>query len=260
MLKHEDNPELPPHSAAEARATPEELAAAITRLDARKDADQRQAEGTVAIGEVVQQLGLDATPEELLAEVQAGRAQQAKPKKGASRGQRLVLALGLSGVLLGFVLNGFGFLQSRNQAPPPAVVSISSNDNSPKSVSLNPNLLVRNAFGKIVTVSELGENESARCGFDGGNLMDFSADDDKPWRVIKHRGQVYLCGYIAPTSDLALQRNGAHVWVNDSQEEGLVPVTLPLKGFLVDYVASGPGTTEDFEAHNVHLDKHAYEK
>lgn len=79
MLKHEDNPQAqpqtPPSSAAQVRVTPEELAAAVTALQIRKEGQP----GTIAIGDAVEELGLDVTPEEVLAEVQARR--QAKPKK-----------------------------------------------------------------------------------------------------------------------------------------------------------------------------------
>ena len=42
MLKHEDNLQIPPQSAAEVRVTPEELAAAITRLEALTNAGQQR--------------------------------------------------------------------------------------------------------------------------------------------------------------------------------------------------------------------------
>jgi len=71
MLKHEDKLEAPSQPAAQVRVTPEELATALSRIEARKDAGQRHADGTIPIGEAVQQLGLDTTPEEVLAEVQA---------------------------------------------------------------------------------------------------------------------------------------------------------------------------------------------
>ena len=85
MLKHEDNPDILSQPAAQVRVTPEELATAVSRIEARKDTDQRRADGTIPIGEAVQQLGLAVTPEEVLAEVQVARAQQAAHRKPPRR-------------------------------------------------------------------------------------------------------------------------------------------------------------------------------
>ena len=57
MLKHEDNPQISSQSAAKVRVTPEELAAAITALQIRKEGQT----GTIAIGDAVEELGLDVT-------------------------------------------------------------------------------------------------------------------------------------------------------------------------------------------------------
>ena len=54
MLKHEDNSQTPFPSAAQVRVTPEELAAAITALQIRKEGQP----GTIAIGDAVEELGL----------------------------------------------------------------------------------------------------------------------------------------------------------------------------------------------------------
>ena len=69
MLQHEQpvTPIVP--SAAEARVTPEELNAALKALEDRQN-------GTVAIGSVVDELRLNATPEQIWEQVQKQRAQQ----------------------------------------------------------------------------------------------------------------------------------------------------------------------------------------
>lgn len=66
MLQHE-------HSEADkARVTAAELASAIAALQARRDASG----DTLALGEAVRDLALDASPQEILAEVEAQRARQ----------------------------------------------------------------------------------------------------------------------------------------------------------------------------------------
>jgi len=78
MLRQEDpHPNSDTASAAQTRVTPEELAHAIASLEARKLEEVRLQENTIPIGQAVRELNLDATPEEVLAEVRAQRQAQA---------------------------------------------------------------------------------------------------------------------------------------------------------------------------------------
>lgn len=81
MLRQEDpHPTPDTLSAAQTRVTPEELAHAIASLEARRLDETHLQENTIPIGEAVRELNLDATPEEVLAEVRAQRqAQSAVP-------------------------------------------------------------------------------------------------------------------------------------------------------------------------------------
>ncbi len=97
MLQHESQhesqePAIP--SASEARVTPEELNAALKALDADKQQAARREAGTVPIGAVVDELGLDATPEQIWAQVQRQRADadaQAAAQKAAADAPREAL-------------------------------------------------------------------------------------------------------------------------------------------------------------------------
>ena len=80
MLKNESEEQAVPTAAAplpaaQVRVTPEELAAALNALEAGKQETARHLEGTVPIGEVVSGMNLEATPEEIWAQVQKQRAQ-----------------------------------------------------------------------------------------------------------------------------------------------------------------------------------------
>jgi|GEM_PF-6468651 len=68
MLKHEPA-EIPVPSAADARVTPDELNAALKTLEDTQNS-------TVAIGSVVDELRLNATPEQIWEQVQAQREQK----------------------------------------------------------------------------------------------------------------------------------------------------------------------------------------
>lgn len=68
----------PQHSAAaSARVTPEELAQALACIEARQAEQAKQQKATIPIGQAVKELGLNAAPEEILAEIQAQRDQNA---------------------------------------------------------------------------------------------------------------------------------------------------------------------------------------
>ena len=69
MLKHEPA-EVTTPTAADARVTPAELTAALKTLEDRQSS-------TVAIGSVVDELRLNATPEQIWEQVQQQRAQAA---------------------------------------------------------------------------------------------------------------------------------------------------------------------------------------
>lgn len=69
-----DNP------AAHERVTSGELTQALTQIEARKEAEAQRLAGTIPLGQAVEDLGLEVTPEELLAEVRALR-QSAKPSR-----------------------------------------------------------------------------------------------------------------------------------------------------------------------------------
>ncbi len=270
MLKHEENPETQTQPAAQARVTPEELALALSRIEARKDAGLRNVDGTIFIGEAVQQLGVDTTPEEVLAEVQAIRQEPTRAnRRRPPLAGRLVLALGLGGILLGLGLGKNSLSQMRgHQAAKPVTVSTAAPapNNIPKPISLDPNLLVNTASNKLVMLSEVGDNQPVQCFYDEDNRSFQPYSSDAPgapesWTLIKHDGQVYVRGWVPHISPQALQKYGVTVgtWESDFNDvdPSLVQLTLPVNGFQV-----GVGGDRDREFHgvNIHLDKYAHEK
>ena len=265
MLKHEDNTQSsaqpPSQPASEVRVTPEELAAAITHLEAQKDSHQRQADGTVAIGDVVEQLGLNTTPEEILVEIEAGRRTQA-----FQRGTRMSLKqrLGLL-VTAGLLFTGLVVVEVRSEfagSPTPrndasAAIVTPSFVPQPHRMLVNPDLLVGDASGKLVLLSEVGDNQPVHCTYNSGRFQQYNPGSaSATWTLVKYDGQLYVRGWLLKMSPKVLQTEGADVSaVKDS--EFTVPITLPLKGVSV---LEGAGGDTKFHALNIHLDKHAYEK
>ncbi len=87
MLQQEPEHETPPVQAvppAQRRVTADELNAALNALESRKQEEAKRGRETVEIGAVVQELGLDLTPEEIWQQVQAQRAEQSAPPSAAS--------------------------------------------------------------------------------------------------------------------------------------------------------------------------------
>lgn len=256
MLKHEDNPDILSQPAAQVRVTPEELATAVSRIEARKDTDQQRADGTIPIGEAVQQLGLAVTPEEVLAEVQAARAQQAMRKKSPSPRRRLALMLGVGIGMVGLV--GWWSIPPANQGQAPPVATLTVPQAAPKHILLDPNLLVGDRTGELVMLSEVGDDQPVRCRYFGGFFLQFSSENNSElWELVKHDGKVYVRGRILKMSPKVFSSEGADVTTVDNDPAFSVPLTLPLKGFDV---VPGVGNYIEFHAVNIHLDKHAYEK
>lgn len=267
MLKHEDNPQTsapsPSQPASEVRVTPEELAAAITRLEARKDTHQHQADSTVAIGDVVEQLGLDATPEEILLEVESGR-RSASLQRGTRMSVKQRLGLILTGGLLAASLVVIRMVPEFAGGPTPrsdALIVVASPPYAPEPqrILVNPDLLVGDASGKLVLLSEVGDNQPVHCTYNIGGFKQYSPDSPSAtWTLVKHDGRLYARGWMPKMSPKVLQSEGADVSAV-KRARFIVPITLPLKGLSAS-VSGGASSDAEFHAQNIHLDKHAYEK
>jgi hypothetical protein len=70
-------------SVTQERVTSEELNQALARIEARKAEEARRTAGTIPLGQAVEELGLDATPAEIFAEVQAQRQSTGITSDGA---------------------------------------------------------------------------------------------------------------------------------------------------------------------------------
>lgn len=253
MLSHEQ-PEQQP--AASVRVTPEELAAAIARLEARRAG----ADGKIAIGDAVTELSLDATPEEVLAEVRAGQivsagqTPQAVRRKGLSSRERVGLIV--AGGAIAWGLMGYFLVSSPPSASPAAVSPTINVSPPPQRLSLNPNLLVGERSGKMVLLSEVGDAQPVHCGYSSGSLQPYSPGAGTQWTLIKHGGKTYVRGWILKMFPAVLAQDGADVSTNGDPAYA-VRLTLPVRGFEV---STPDGDDAKFHASNVHLDGHAYEK
>ena len=256
MLRYDDNTE----SAAQVRVTPQELAAAIARLEAR----QGENEGTIPLGDAVQELGLNATPEELLREIEAGRARQHeslhRTQPFLSSKLRLFVVSALASVLFGIMV---GFFHSPSSSRTVGTIPVSPAAPRAAPIGIPDRLLVRQHDGKMVLLSEVSDGQPVFCELaateTGAKLADF-APSASHWTIIKHRGKVYVRGWIGDMSEAALRSTVVTVHtLAHYVTSGIrpVPVTLPLDGFQ-----SPPGLTSDnmISATHVTPDEHLKEK
>jgi hypothetical protein len=95
MLQHERVQEQTAAPAAKVAVSAEELAEALSALESRRD--KSVPAGSITLGEAVSELSLSYTPEELLAEVQARRAQTAVPRRKQWMATRWLMAAALTG-------------------------------------------------------------------------------------------------------------------------------------------------------------------
>ena len=260
MLRHDDSSETNTSPAAQIRVTPQELAAALARLEAR----QGGLDGTIPLGDAVQELGLNTTPEELLREIEAGRAH---PQESQSRthpprsnwlGVGTVFALSLT--LFGGM---FAFLRTAPPIRTSAAINIPPAAPQAAPIGVPDNLLVRQPDHKMALLSEVPDEQPVLCDLAetqySAHLADF-APGIYHWTLIKHGGKVYVRGWIGDMSDTALRSTVVEVhpisyWVT----AGIHPVrvTLPLSGFQ-----SPPGLTSDnlISAGHIVPDEHFKEK
>ena len=242
--------------AAKVRVTPAELADALAVLQSRKDGDME----TISLGEAVQEFNLDETPDEVLKVVQARRDQmqneQANSRRKKKRTRWLVLAAAVIAADPTLRILEFSYYTHAQSA---ATTQAASGMRHP--IALDPNLLVGEASGKVVMLSEVGDNQPVRCTLDGnsGGFGPYSPSSvDTYWTLIKHNGRVYVRGRVQSLSTKVLARDGTAVISPspDVRSDGvIVPITMPVDGFDAEAIsASG------FHAQNLHLDKHAWEK
>ena len=269
MLQHEPQITEQTPSPDQHRVTPEELAKALAAVEARKEQSARETEGTIPIGEAVRQLGFDVTPDEVWAEVQAQRTQ-------GRRGSRPRRRFRMMGLIMLPVVVGVGLVlarlpASKSDIPKPAL---------PAALTASADLTVLDGIGPkrhLETLAEVPEDHPVQatmcsCGVEFGEYD----SQENTWTLIKHSGRLYVRGWTLPMTEAVMRSRASIKVVNDKGlktfgpevgPEGLpdVRVTLALDSFKRvpnpnPNADSDPMEGDYFEATDIHLDKHAWEK
>ena len=185
-------------SPAPTRATAEEFAALEARKAERLSGpSDGSGDSTIGIAEAVRELGLDADPEDVWAEVQAQRARRARPKAGRRPARtrtsgrlvgRIAGIVGITALLVGLLMEGRviggGVIGPHRQgtvaAPVPWFVLSQIPDGVP-------------VYAQGTDISGLLHGGSPAQMF-----VTRSSGPYHHWALIRHDGRVYLRGYVLP--------------------------------------------------------------
>jgi hypothetical protein len=259
-------------SAAQYRVSAQELSHVVGIIQARKEAEARQRANTVALGDAVDQLGLEMTPEELLAEIQADRTRRsgsARPKRQSNTQRRTFATFAICAGLAGMMVSSIHvhnlrreMWESRNSPlfPPrdfvfegtPAAPEAVEVTEVPSQVMSTPAVVdVAPAEVQFRPFSQFGENDLAACDLDslremanGKSASEVLAqpniENDKLWTLVKQNGDVLVYAYGTP-DELAAAINGHPAHLYASQHEGLLELQLPLRLFKTAELVDTPG-------------------
>ena len=245
MLRHDQVEEM----AAKVRVTPTELAAAIAALEARKQG----ASGTIAIGEAVDELSLDNTPNDILREIDAQRAQGTAKRRRKRRGllglAAALVAAGMAGVIL------------RPHTPLPSVSTVAAPQSSPLSDIRDEQQVYVDTHG----LKQIIDGTSA------SQVQVFTSNDGIRWGLIKHGGKTYVQAYTLQATEKTLTTKPITI-VNSEDHYGsngagfddygtlypTVEVTLPVTAFLYQDSEQTPKHAQITVA-DVHTDSHLWD-
>jgi len=262
-------------TASQTRVTPEELSQALTAIEARKQVEANRLAGTIPINQAVSELNLDSTPEEILVEVQAQRAQAASRhnipvpafhppasltrqavqagyaayQKTRDSGRRVPRWTGVAvvGVVLFSIFSGHHHPSPRLHSAPVFETLTQVPENTP-------------VYGDMATVQEIATGTPpAQVRVSLGN------DVDNSWRLIKHGGQVYVQAYTLPVTEQAIKAGGKPFRLYNDDNAGQLKgehytdITLPLKSLHWDDSHSTDEGWGEITVSQVHPDSRIWE-
>lgn len=197
MLKQTEHAETPTPNAASVRVTPEELAAALSHLDA----GSAGRDGKIAIGKAVEELSLDAAPEDILRAVEAARQQTARQRRNKRRGLAAVFA-GLAAV------GGVGvYGQVTNHYPDSSELVPASSPfmTEPHILALTPGPPRQT----VSTLAEVPDGKTVYCSVDAIDRAALSRNvqmgpqreisqqiTELHWPVVKYGHDLYVRGWV----------------------------------------------------------------
>lgn len=239
--------------AGRVRVTPEELAAALAALEARKQG----ASGTIAIGDAVDELSLDNTPNDILREVETQREQRARTRK---RRRRSWLGFAAALVALGV---GTGELLSHTHHRP-AITTVAPQTSPLADVGdEQPVYVDTHGLQQIIE------------GTMPAQVQTYPFSQGIRWGLIKHGGKVYVQAYTLRASEKQIENKAIDLHnVEDADLTGRAPgyiavssgtrypdvkVTLPIQAFRYQDSQQSENQAK-ITVSDVHPDNHLWDK
>jgi hypothetical protein len=255
-------------TSARQRVTPEELAKALAAIEARKEQSERDAAGTIPIGEAVQQLGFDSSADEIWNEVQTQRQQNHwQTQTRLPRKTRRALIAGVC--VAGLVLAGIG-------------LHMQPSDNESQNVSDVPTqqiIMPQSPQTVIKTLAEIPNNGSFYCDeATAQKILSRTAptpaqvlvtngipatgqQQSVSWTFTNHAGKIYVHGFTTPRSPAAMRvgpidisnidiDNTGAGGTNDNQS-----VALAVGTFHIDSIGAA-GINNIMTVSGIHPDSH----
>lgn len=266
MLKQTEHAETPTPNAAQVRVTPEELAAALSHLEA----GSAGRDGKIAIGKAVEELSLDAAPEDILRAVEAARQQGARRRRNRRRGLSALLA-GLAAV------SGVGvYGQVTNHYPDSSQIVPSSTP-----FATEPQILALNAGPprqSVSTLAEVPDGKTVYCSVDAIDRAAMSRNihmgpqreisqqiTELNWPVVKYGHDLYVRGWMRmPLSKQAAKLSSTVEVFNTPKmpQLGASPqqVTFRIDREGLAYQRLNADGTGRLTFHDPHVTEHTYEK
>ena len=267
MLRHDQE-----EQAAQVRVTPEELTAAVAVLEARKQGASR----TIAIGDAIEELSLDSSPEDIFREVQTRReCVRGRQRTAAWRRKWAISLAAFCFGFTGFVVYG----EVSSQYPDssqlvPAAVPFAL---EPRILALDPAAPRRT----ISTLAEAPDGKTVYCSVDAIETAAMSRNvqmgpqreisqppAELNWPVVKYGKDLFVRGWVRmPLSKEAAKLADVEVFNRPNLPQlGPAPQQVSFKLDLhTSLVGLGgqrlrPDGTGEFTFHDPRLTSHTYEK
>ncbi len=266
----------PVESAAEYRVNAQELSHVVHIIQARKEAEARHQANTVALKDAVEQLGLDMTPDQLLAEIQAERAR----RFGASRPKRqnpsqrhafakFAVCAGIAGMMAVSIHqhrlnraawesrhNPYFFASIPLETPVATEEVTPSQSMAPLSDLPPPPMMNTGEEGNSLysPLAQYRDGQLADCGFEGLRalaagksdtevpVLPNGTEDDKLWTVEKRDGEVMVHVFATPEA-IGNAFGGSPAHVSASMHAGLEDRLIPVRLFLNAQLLEIPGNS-----------------
>ncbi len=243
------------NEAAQVRVTPQELVQATAAIEARHSARAQHDAATIPIGEAVHQLNLEATPEEVLAEVQAQRSAKTQALQSGEKRNTRPKSVKIMAAVIALQFAFIAFMGARLLAVNDA---LRVRDNAYHQLALHlPNQVTYQPAIKATLSAlhqlnpglshslDIANGQTVACKFDTLETLALGA---KPadvqtaqhpagttWSLLRRGDKFFVQGWTTPEyAELLMNGHSGLVFAAkdiDREKNPAIPITLPAEMF-----------------------------